>query len=78
MPEKTFFSEHDLNLEIDRLVRVTGEQKRRIAELECQITDKKIKTSTFELPKSIQAVSFVTRCKTGIINFMLKPFLLSF
>lgn len=30
--------EKDLNLEIDRLLRVTGEQKRQIAELEYQLT----------------------------------------
>lgn len=32
------FLEKDLNLEIDRLVRVTGEQKRKIAELESHLT----------------------------------------
>lgn len=29
--------EHDLNLEIDRLVQTSTMQKRRIAELECQM-----------------------------------------
>ncbi|KAJ8919321.1 hypothetical protein NQ315_003905 [Exocentrus adspersus] len=46
--------EHDLNMEIDRLVRVTGEQKRRIAELECLVTEEKIKASSFELQRPIQ------------------------
>lgn len=33
------FIEKDLNLEIDRLVRLTSEQKRTIAELESQVTN---------------------------------------
>lgn len=32
-----FFSEHDLNIEIDRLMRLSADQKRKIAELECQV-----------------------------------------
>lgn len=51
------FLEHDLNMEIDRLVRVTGEQKRRIAELDCQVTEEKIKTSSFEMQKPLEMVS---------------------
>ncbi|XP_018573726.1 centrosomal protein of 135 kDa, partial [Anoplophora glabripennis] len=46
--------EHDLNLEIDRLVRVTGEQKRRIAELECRVTEEKMKASSFEMQPTFQ------------------------
>ncbi|KAJ8984602.1 hypothetical protein NQ317_006064 [Molorchus minor] len=40
--------ENDLNMEIDRLVRLTGEQRKKIAELECQVTEEKIKRSSFE------------------------------
>ncbi|KAB0799230.1 hypothetical protein PPYR_07110 [Photinus pyralis] len=36
--------EHDLNLEIDRLVQASANQKRKIAELECQLLSGKIET----------------------------------
>ncbi|KAG5872211.1 hypothetical protein JTB14_029820 [Gonioctena quinquepunctata] len=39
--------EHDLNMEIDRLLRMSGEQKRKIAELECQVQSSAVEYSKF-------------------------------
>ncbi|XP_049825756.1 centrosomal protein of 135 kDa isoform X3 [Aethina tumida] len=39
--------EHDLNMEIDRLVRLSADQKRKNAELECLISSEKLKSYEF-------------------------------
>lgn len=46
--------EHDLNLEIDRLVQASAEQKRKIAELECRVLSGKL---DLEYPEEMQEVS---------------------
>ncbi|XP_074038478.1 centrosomal protein 135kDa isoform X2 [Leptinotarsa decemlineata] len=42
--------ENDLNKEIDRLLKISGQQRIKIAELECQVTTTKLKASG-DLPK---------------------------
>lgn len=52
-----FILEKDLNNEIDRLLRITGEQKKKIAELEYQITTDKVShgTGDFSRPKDFSS-----------------------
>jgi centrosomal protein CEP135 len=44
--------EHDLNMEIDRLTRLSGEQKRKIAELECSLVSEKVEQKTRMIEES--------------------------
>lgn len=53
-------SERDLNMEIDRLMTVSAEQKRKIAELESQVVMDKVKLSSFEMLKPLVIFFFIT------------------
>ncbi|CAG9823230.1 unnamed protein product [Phaedon cochleariae] len=57
--------EHDLNMEIDRLLRISGEQKRKIAELECQVTAAKIQDNDHKIFPGSQFAGADSRRKTS-------------